>query len=405
MPAGNRIFYGWYVAYALCVVSTTTAGLGFYNVSVLLDAFIVERGFGAGVTGIATGLFFAGSGAAGVIAGRLMERVDARIVIIVSACVCAVALMSVGLLREPWQLYAFYIVFGLCYGGCGLVPASTIVARWFSARRAQALAIASTGLSLGGILLTPVSAFLIARLGLAGAAPYLALGFAIGVVPATALVVRARPQALGLEPDGAERPRGVHAAAPAGTVFAEARRSRFFVALTAAYLFILGAQVGGIAHIYRLTNLRVDQSAAALAVALVAGASLAGRLASGWVIPMMPLRGFVLLLVASQAGALVFLAHASSAAAVLTGAALFGATAGTILMMQQLQIADAFGTRDYGRIYSVSVLVTGVGVSIGPAVVGLINDATGGYTAPFLAIAVTSALGGVMMALAGPPPR
>ena len=45
--ATRRIFYGWYVAYALMVVSTMTAGFLFYNVSVLLEAFVAERGFPA----------------------------------------------------------------------------------------------------------------------------------------------------------------------------------------------------------------------------------------------------------------------------------------------------------------------------------------------------------------------
>ena len=55
-----------------------------------------------------------------------------------------------------------------------LVPATTLVARWFSARRSVALSITSTGLSLGGILLTPVAASLITRLGLEASVPWLA---------------------------------------------------------------------------------------------------------------------------------------------------------------------------------------------------------------------------------------
>jgi len=86
-------------------------------------------------------------------------------------------LASAGALREIWQLYAFHLLFGFCYGFCGLVPATTIVARWFEARRALALSIASTGLSLGGVVITPLSAFLIQHWGIAGAAPWLGLTF------------------------------------------------------------------------------------------------------------------------------------------------------------------------------------------------------------------------------------
>jgi MFS family permease len=404
LPRG-RTFYGWYVAYALCLVSTTTAGLAFYNISVLLDALVTERGFPVAVASFATGLFFVASGTAGVLAGYLIDRIDARLVVIASACVSALALGCVGLLHEAWHLYAFYLVFGFAFGGCGLVPISTIVARWFNVRRPQALALASTGLSLGGVVLTPLSALAIKQLGLSGAAPWLGLAFFLGVVPATALVVRARPQAMGLEPDGVERRSDGAPIALPGVPFARAWRSHYYAALTGAYVFVMGAQVGGIAHIYRLANTRADEHVAAIAVAVFAAVSLAGRLASGWLLMRVSLRRFSLALMTSQAVALAVLAHAASGAGILAGTALFGLTAGTLLMMQQLLLADAFGTREYGRIYSVSMLLTVAGVAGGPTLVGLISETTGGYTLAFLAIAAASLLGCAIMAFAGPPRR
>jgi MFS family permease len=132
-----RPFYGWRVAYALCVVTTFTSGLIFYNLAVLLNAFISERGFPVGVSSLATGSFYIAAGIAGMIAGQLIAKIDARLVMIASACIGGLALGCIGLLHEPWQLYAFYLVLGACYGGIGFVPASTIVARWFRVRRAR----------------------------------------------------------------------------------------------------------------------------------------------------------------------------------------------------------------------------------------------------------------------------
>jgi MFS family permease len=404
-PPSGRTFYGWYVAYALCLVATTAAGLAFYNISVLLDAFVTERGFPVTVASVATGLFFIGAGIGGVLAGHLIDRIDARLVVIASACVCALALGCVGLLREPWHLYAFYLLFGFAFGGCGLVPISTIVARWFNVRRPQALAIASTGLSLGGVVLTPLSALAIKQLGLAGAAPWLGLAFFLGIVPATALIVRAHPHAMGLAPDGAEARRGDEPAALPGVPFSAAWRTRYYAAVTGAYVFALGAQVGGIAHLYRLASTRADDQIAAVAVALFAGVSLAGRLASGWLLMKASLRSFALALMAGQAIALALLGYAASGPAILVATALFGIGSGTILMMQQLLLADAFGTREYGRIYSVSMLLGVVGVASGPALVGMISTSAGGYAAAFLTIAGASLLGGAIMALGGAPRR
>ena len=178
-PPPRRIFYGWYIVAGVFVITTTTSGLAFYNLSILLAAFVAERGFPVGLASSATATFFIASGIGGVIAGRLVERIDARIVIAAGAIVGALALASVGRLREIWQLYAFHVVLGLCNGGFGLVPLTTLVARWFNARRALAFSIASTGLSFGGIVVAPVVALLIERLGLAGAAPWMALALCV----------------------------------------------------------------------------------------------------------------------------------------------------------------------------------------------------------------------------------
>jgi MFS family permease len=398
------LFYGWYVVGAIFLVQTTGAGLAFYNLSVLLDAFIIERGFPVAQASFATGIFFVASGTAGMVAGRLIDRIDPRFVIAASGCLSALALACMGLLRETWQLYVFHVALGLAYGGCGLVPGATIVTRWFHKRRALAISIASTGLSLGGVLITPVAARAIAQHGLAAAAPWLGAAFFIGVVPATLLLVRSSPASMGLLPDGVRRVEGDKPAQPAFSVsFSEARRSRFFVGVTAAYVFALGAQVGAIAHIFRLVSTRLEAETAALAVALLASASLAGRLAGGWLlVEKVPARGFALALVAMQGAALAFLSLAGTRIELLAAAVVFGLSVGNVLMMQPLLLAEAFGTRDYGRIYSTSQFVTVLGVASGPALVGLLYEASSGYTVPYLAMAGASLAGFAILLLSGP---
>jgi hypothetical protein len=186
------------------------------------------------------------------------------------------------------------------------------VARWFEARRSLAISIASTGLSLGGIVITPFSAYLIEQRGIAGAAPWLALALVVGVVPVTALIVRPSPQAMGLAPDGVPPVAGGApvAAAPRAS-FAEARRSRFFAGVAASYFFVMGAQVGAIAHIYRLAKIGGAADIAALALALLAGASVCGRLAGGWILLRIPARAFTFALFLQQAVALTVLALAA----------------------------------------------------------------------------------------------
>src|SRR3984893_9308757 len=189
---GARLFYGWYVVAAIGLVLMTCSGLAFYNLSVLLDAFITQRGFPVALASGATASYFMASGIGGGVGAQVMERTDPRLIMIRGACVSSIALGCAGGLHRAVELYAFHIVFGFCYGCCGLVPATTIVARWFEARRPLALSVASTGLSVGGIVVTPASAFLIAHWGLSGAAPWLGLAMIVRGVPGVVPGVRAR---------------------------------------------------------------------------------------------------------------------------------------------------------------------------------------------------------------------
>jgi MFS family permease len=404
MPPPARIFYGWYVVAAVFAITTTTSGLAFYNLSVLLAAFVSERGFQVGLASSATATFFIAGGIGGIIAGRLVDRMDARIVIAAGAAVGAAALATVGLLREVWQLFAFHVVFGLAHGATGLVPVTTVIARWFSVRRSLAFSIGSTGLSLGGIVVAPVVALAIARHGLAGAAPWMALALLLGIVPVTLLVLRPAPQAMGLQPDGLGPDATALASSQPAISYAQAWRSAYFLAVSSAYLFLLGAQVGAIAHFYRLASTRDGAETAAMGLAALATSSTVGRLAGGALLLKVPARAFALALMAMQAASLALLAGAADRAAIISAAVLFGLTIGNSLMLHPLLLAERFGTRDYGRIYSTSQMVTVVGVAGCPALIGVLDEASGGYRLPFLVISALTLVGLTILA-ASPAPR
>jgi hypothetical protein len=69
--------------------------------------------------------------------------------------------------------------------------------------------------------------------------------------------------------------------------------------------------------------------------------------------------------------------------------------------MHPLLLAERFGTRDYGRIYSTSQLVTVLGVAGCPALIGVLYEVAGGYAVPFLAATGVTLVGFAVLALFG----
>lgn len=403
--ASGRRFYGWRVVAAIFVIMTVSSGLGFYNVSVFLNALVRDSGYDVGTASLMTALFFLVGGLSGLVVGRLIDRFDPRFTICAGALLAAGGMIAIGNASTTAQLVASYVLFSIGFASSGLVPCTTVVARWFHRKRATALSIASTGLSLGGITLTPFSAALIDRVGLHDAMGWLALLYVAGVAPVTILVLRASPAAIGLQPDGNPAPPTGHTTTPDGVPYAVAVRTRFFLLMTAAFTLILMSQVAGMAHQFNLVAERLDRDLAATAVAALAASSLTGRLIGGWLLSRISIRNFAFAMIAQQVVGLAALGVAATPGTLIAVSIFFGLTIGNLLMLLPLTVAEVFGVRDYGKLYSTAQVVSQLGISLGPALIGLLHDHTGGYAAPLFAVSGLSICGGVLLLMAGPFPK
>lgn len=398
----RRVFYGWAIVAATFTMLMTASGLGFYALTLYLDALTDDAGFSVSSVSGATAGFFIVSGLTGVGVGRVIARHDPRPIIALGALLAAGALVALGRVTELWQVYATYAIFGAGFSGCALVPSSTLVTRWFHRRRSVALSVSSTGLSVGGILLTPVAAALIDDLGLRSATVWLAVAFVVGVIPITAILLRPDPASLGLHPDG-DSSEDVDAAGPmVGVAYADAVRSRAFRTITIAWTLALLAQVGGIAHLFSVIDDRAGGDTAALAVSVLAASSMVGRLLGGWLLSRVALRPAALTWMALQAVGLAGLGLLDARAGLLVCASVFGFSVGNILLLQPIVLAEVFGVRDFPRVFSLSQLISTVGVASGPFVLGILRDATDGYEAAYLAAMVVS-LGATTTVLTGGP--
>ena len=389
-----RISTRWQIVGALFAMMMFSSGLGFYNQSVLLEALTRERGFSVSAAALASTFFFAASGFAGLAVASLIERIDARWSVAAGVAVCAGSLVAIGRVEETLHVYAAFVLFGIGFSGTNLLTASTLVTRWFARRRAFALSIVFTGLSVGGILVAPFAAWAVGEHGLRRGTEILAATYVVGILPLALWRLVPRPrdaQDLAGEFDGGEDP-GVDAR--------EAFRSRYFAGVAGTFFFGLMAQVGGIVHQFKLVSVH-EPGVASLAVSILAAASVVGRLASGALLGRLPYRGLSLVLLVLQGFTLMVLGSSTTAAGLLIASGAFGLTIGSFLMMQPLLLAEAFGTRSYARIYSVSTLCASVGVALGPLLMGWAHDLADGYRGAYALGAVMSWLGCVVLWGAG----
>ncbi|MEM9656466.1 MAG: MFS transporter [Actinomycetota bacterium] len=426
---GSGLFYGWILVAAVFIILCITSGVGFYNASVILSAATRELDASVGAVSGATGLFFAIGGLTGFVFAKRLESVDVRWFFVAGGLVGSAALLGLRWVTSIPALYVFFAVFGVSFGLAGLVPATTLITRWFDRRRSVALSVASTGLSMGGIVVTPFSDWLIDQRTLSGAAPYLAAMWAVGIIPMAVLFIRSYPSDQGLRPDGDPPPAdtatdtaptdtaatdtaatdtatgtSTPSEAVPGLAFARARATRFFIALCLAYAVIFFGQVGGIAQLFNMILERTDAPTARTALATMAGSSVVFRLLGGAAVLRLPTQSFSAALAVAQAGALSLLAVTNSSTGLILSAAFFGCSIGNLLMLQPLLLAEAFGVANYGRIYSFNQLFGTIGLAAGPLALGLIHDVSD-YRAAFFAAAAASFVGCLAIVAAGPITR
>ena len=397
----TKKFPGRWVLGACFTLLTFSSGLGFYGLAVYLQAFSRELGWSVSSISLATTLFFLVGGISGVWIAKFIAKHDVRIMVLGGATLAATALFSMRFVEQKWQLFVVYGFYALGWSASGMGPVTTVVTRWFHVRRASALAIASTGLSMGGIVVTPFIKWILDSQGIRNGSPWLALIWFLGTVPVTLFLLRAFPQPYGWLPDGARAAPG-EVADISGTPLNDAVQTKFFRAVTVGYIFALGAQVGGALQLVKLVEERTNRSTAILATIVLSSMSIVSRFIAGRIIPRVHMTRFTVGLAALQGLSLAGIALNESRIGLLLSIALFGVTIGNMVMMQSLLLAERFGVRDYPRIAARSGLISFSGTALGPLLLGWLYDVAGGYRAAYLAAAICSLLGAAMFSFAGP---
>jgi MFS family permease len=408
----SRLYYGWKIVAALLVVLTFASGLSFYNHAIYLNALSASPSFSVSSASLAVSVFFLSSGVAGLVIARAVQRFDVRLSFTVGAVLCFLALSTLAWVNTFWQLIVVYAVFGAGFAASALLPATTLITRWFRRRRAMALSVASTGLSLGGVVVTPLSALMVENLGFATAAPLMGVMYLLGVIPVAWIWLRPDPAAVGLGIDGgpievvetgADGGRRSASHHEQGIAFRDALRGRLYWGIALAYIFLMLAQVGGIAHQYGLAREILSEAQTAAAVAILPVASIVGRLIGGWLVEQVSIRLFAISMMVMQAVSLSLLSGGFNVWTLCIGLFCFGSSVGNLLMLQPLLLAEAFGVRDYARLFSVSNLMSSWGTALGPALMGVAYTASANhYALPYL-VAAGAGLLGLLLFLAGGP--
>jgi sugar phosphate permease len=301
---------------------------------------------------------------------------------------------------------------GLTAGGYS--GQSLFLPNWFVRKRGLAVGIAFAGVGIGSITLLPWMQMLIERAGWKTACWTLGLLLLVVLAPIN-LLLRKRPQDLGLQPDGdaapaanAERVSNVidHAwAATEWTLARAIRTQRFWWLALAFFTALYGWYAVQIHQTKYLIEIGFSPSTAAWALGLVSLVGIPGQI---WLGHLSDRIGREWIWTAAVLGfaicfaSLIALQQAPSLALVYVmvlsqGFLGYGAT--SVMGAVALEL---FEGKHFGSIYGTLTLAALAGGAAGPWLTGVIHDRTGSYEAAFWICFLACALSVLAIWMAGP---
>jgi MFS family permease len=298
----------------------------------------------------------------GAVSGPAVDRYGPRPVLLTGAAVMGTGLLLTSQVDSIVVGYATYGV-GVGVGvACGYVPMVAVVGGWFERRRSTALGVAVAGVGLGTVVAAPVAARLIDLYGWR-------TGYVVLAAASTALLLLAAALA--------ERP-PVPAASAVARSLGQAVRTPAFASLyfSAVLLSLALFQV----FVY-LPDFAEDDGASEVAaaglVAVVAAASIVGRLVLGPVADKVGrIRTYRLCFLVMGLSFAIWLG-APSYAWLVVFAAVMGAGYGGFVALSPAVVAEVFGVTGLGRLIGVLFTGAGLGALVGPPLAGLVIDAHG----------------------------
>jgi MFS family permease len=413
--ASQSRFFGISVVRSAFLLAIFGWGVGFYGPPVYLAAVVARTGWPLALVSTAvTAHFLIG---AIVIAAlpRAYACAGLPIVTTVGAVIAAMGVLGWAIAWQPWQLFIAALMSGAGWVAMGAVAVNAVVSRWYARGRPSALAKAYNGASVGGVIFSPLWVALIDTWGFPAAAAAVGMAMILVVAMMSRMVFSKAPESLGQAMDGganvgmdSERPGREAIRLPKASLW----RDRAFITLAAGMALGLFAQIGLLAHLFKLLTPVLGAQFAGLLMGCGTACAILGRMVAARMVGRVGDRRIVAAagyVVQALGVAVLLVADADQTWLIALGVALFGSGIGNASSLPPLVAQADFAAKDVPRVVALIVAIAQGTYAFAPAVFGLLQSGGGAgqalgigqHTALFFLVAIAVQAVAALTFLAG----
>ena len=359
-----------------------------------------------------------GSGLIAPFIGRLADRHGPRLLMPAGLIVAGVCFLLLSGVNSVWQFYTAYVVSRAVSNTVliGLVPRTAAV-NFFRRRRNIVLALLSTFRPITGAI--NIQLFAVIALAQTWREGFFYLGiFNLVLIVPVVLLMRRRPEDIGLAPDGAPVNPGVASTSSSGlerlvvqpsetswTVREAAKTRTYWLIVATACVGTLASSSVGFSLVPYLVE------GAGLSVTAAAGVLSFGTVLSianvGWGVlsdKFTPRRCLMVTMIGSGA-LLAYLTMVDSLAEALVFALVWGVFSGAVGSMENMMLAQYYGRDSYGSLLGLFSPFQTAALGLGPSLASLLRTVSGSYGLLYIAMVAAYLASAALLYLARPPER
>lgn len=376
-----------------------------YVFSIFIDSIIDDTGLSR--SGISA-LYMASTGMSAIlvaIVSRLADRYGPRTMLVAVGLGFGAACFGMA---TATNIVLFYVAFAALRAlGQGSLTINSIllVNQWFVSRRGRAIAMMGMGAVLSNAIVPPFARFLIDTIGWREA--YAGIGaVAVAIIISVALlVVRNRPEDVGLFPDGSSEP----PVSETRQAMDGARRDTRVFSSLSFWLLALSLGTPGLvstALVFHQTSIFEEKGLSATLAAgvfvIFAGSSAVSSLLAGFVVDWIGPKALYAFSMAGLLVALMLVVAIDSVFMAVVYVLVMGIAGGAHHIVQGVIWAHYYGRHGLGRVQGSAMTINFCASAIGPLPLAVFHDLTGTYTVGMVVMMALPVLSVVALVRARP---